>query len=241
MCTLTFIPKKFGFILTSSRDERVNRLTIAPETYKIDGHDLIFPKDAEKGGSWLVLGEKMAVCLLNGSFSKFLLKRKYKESRGKIVLKRFDYKDNQAFLETENLKELPPFTMVIVCFENEVTLTELSWNGQAKCLKKLNPIEPKIWSSSTLYSEEQRNLRTIWFNQFLQTENYTLEQEILNFHQKEHSYDAAQNILMKREDGIQTTSISQIIKAKNKCSFYYKNTLNNKTTAILWNEKETDL
>ena len=241
MCTLTFTPKKSGFILTSSRDERANRPTIPPKNYEIKGQNFIYPKDEEKGGSWLVLGEEMVVCLLNGSFTESFLKNKYQESRGNIVLKRFDYETSGLFLEEESFEELPPFTMIIISFKNNLKLEEISWNGRSKSRTEIDHTFPKIWSSSTLYNEDQRAERELWFTEFLQNESEISEEKLLNFHQKQHSTNSAKNILMKREDGKQTTSISQIIKREKNVKFFYKNTLNNTTTSILCETKETDL
>ena len=241
MCTLTFIPKKKGFILTNSRDELFSRPTISPKKYTIFGHNLIFPKDEKKGGTWLVLGENKVICLLNGSKRKPVLKNFYEESRGNLVLNLFQYEKTQLFFEQESFEEVPPFTMVVFDYENDLKIEEISWNGFEKNLENINSKIPKIWSSSTLYNSEQRAERKKWFEVFSQEESNLMDEKILYFHQKKHTEKSDNNILMKRDHGKETTSISQIIIKENEKSFYFKNILDQKSTTILWAEKEMDL
>ena len=67
------------------------------------------------------------------------------------------------------------------------------------------------------------------------------KKDLLNFHQKEHTAESATNILMKRKDGKQTTSISQISIDTTERSFVYNDLLNQTTTKILWTKEEMDL
>src|SRR5690554_7226187 len=83
MCTVTFIPKTKGdFILTSNRDEAPGRKTFAPEIYQEEGVQLMYPKDAVAGGTWIGLsGKKRAVSLMNGGFVSHIRKPYYRKSR----------------------------------------------------------------------------------------------------------------------------------------------------------------
>ena len=47
--------------------------------------------------------------------------------------------------------DIEPFTLVLVDWSNELETYELVWDGLIKHFNKL-PQEPKIWSSSTLYT-----------------------------------------------------------------------------------------
>lgn len=70
MCTVSFIPVKDKFFLTSNRDEKNTRKkAIIPELVTYNGSNIIFPGDADHGGSWIGLKENgdMGV-LLNGAF-----------------------------------------------------------------------------------------------------------------------------------------------------------------------------
>lgn len=240
MCTLTFIPKKEGFILTSSRDEVISRPTLSPKTYTIHQQSLVYPKDELKGGTWLVMGETKVICLLNGSEKKFTLKENYTESRGKLVLDHFKFKNSEQFVEETSFENVAPFTMVIFNLDFEISIEEITWNGIEKEIQYFNPKSSKIWSSATLYSKEKRMERENWFSNFL-GENNLEKTDLLNFHQQEHTTEAATNILMKRNDGKQTTSISQINVTEKESTFFHLDLLNNSSSKILWTKEEMDL
>jgi len=240
MCTLTYLPKKEGFILTSSRDEVYSRPTTIPKRYTIFDQNVIFPKDEFKGGTWLVLGENRVICLLNGSEKDFEIKEHYHESRGTLVLNHFKFQNSHSFFQDESFENVAPFTMVIFSLKDEMIIQEISWNGSEKTMRFVNSAEPKIWSSTTLYSKDKREERKIWFSDFLKENRTLTKKDLLNFHQKEHTEESATNILMKRRDGKQTTSISQINVNATEKSFLYHNLLDQTTTKILWTKEEMD-
>ena len=69
MCTVTYIPTRTGVLLTSNRDERVDRApALPPATYHSGNQCLTYPKDAQAGGTWIALrdGRCAAVLLMAG-------------------------------------------------------------------------------------------------------------------------------------------------------------------------------
>ena len=81
MCTITFIPKTNNdFILTSNRDEAPGRETFPPEIYEEDAVELLYPKDAVAGGTWIgASNKKRIVCLMNGGFVSHKRKAFYRQ------------------------------------------------------------------------------------------------------------------------------------------------------------------
>ena len=71
MCTVTFIPGKDRYFITSNRDEKMLRKpAIAPQPYVINGNTLVYPRDADAGGTWIAMNENgNAAVLLNGAFT----------------------------------------------------------------------------------------------------------------------------------------------------------------------------
>ncbi len=232
MCTVTYIPpsENQGFILTTNRDEKMFRKTKAPEIYRINGIDVCFPKDVEKGGSWIAAGNKgRLVCLLNGAFIPHQKQYFHTHSRGKVLLDMASFAGNlQDFFENEPLNNTEPFTIISIEHKKRTvnSMFEFIWDGKQKHISKLNPYKPAIWSSVTLYSSNDRELRRIWFDQFLKENHATLKSEkVYAFHSGSHTTDQSINLLMEREGGLKTVSITQVMPVENGFTINYSDLL----------------
>ncbi len=229
MCTLTFLPlENNNFILTSNRDENKSRETLPPEKYTEKGVDLFFPKDKMAGGTWIgVSSRKRFVCLLNGAFKNHIKRDNYKYSRGIIVKEILINDDFLDYIEFVNLDNIEPFTLVIVDFSlNDVVLYELIWDENKKHFKKLEA-KPRIWSSSSLYSENVKIDRKKWFEKWLR-ENQSSKKSILEFHHSQNE-DIEQSILMKRPY-VETVSITSIYKINGEITIDYEDLVRNKNS-----------
>ncbi|WP_432411657.1 NRDE family protein [Rasiella sp. SM2506] len=233
MCTVTFIPKNNNdFILTSNRDEAPGRNTMEPQKYTVDGTQLLFPKDAVAGGTWIGLSEKKRlICLLNGGVTAHERATEYRMSRGIIVTK---------FLTAENVIEtilafdfsgIEPFTILLVLFEAETQLYELIWDGENPQFSE-KPLQPHIWSSSLLYTEEMKQLRNEWFSEFMFETLKPTSEEILKFHSEAGAGSKESDLIMDR-NFVKTKSITQIHKAEEDVSMYYQDLQTKQQTVTL--------
>ena len=163
MCTVTIIPKDNNdFVLTTNRDEAPERVSLVPDFYTIDDTKLLFPKD-KMGGTWIGISEKnRVVCVLNGGFVKHERQSGYRMSRGIVANDFMISNDIVATIKTYNLEGVEPFTIVIADWNTRLKFYELVWDGKNKHFIEL-PIESRIWSSSTLYSEGMQKERQLWF------------------------------------------------------------------------------
>ena len=220
MCTVTYIPVKGGFILTSSRDEKVFRPTLKPQLYMHGKRLVIYPKDEIAGGTWIASDQNRLACLLNGAFDNHVKKDFYSKSRGTILLESYMYSIDD-FVQNINLDEIEPFTLLLIDYEDTVHITELIWDGKSKHLNVPKNSIPQIWSSATLYSKEERMQRQEWFNDWLIKYRDVEDFNILNFHTVKHTDNSSNNVLMKRENGLQTLSISQIRATEGFSKFLY--------------------
>lgn len=222
MCTVTFIPRGFNdFILTSNRDEAPNRETLPPSTYTINDTQLLFPKDTVAGGTWIGLSEKnRLICLLNGGFTTHERKEKYRMSRGIIVTDLLTSEDALAAINTYDLHDIEPFTIILVDWEKDLKLYELVWDG-AKAHLEEKPIAPTIWSSSLLYSEAVKKKRESWFSEFLFKKMRPSEENILDFHKTAGEGDSKTNLIMDR-GFVKTKSVTQIQKNAESTSMRYE-------------------
>ncbi len=232
MCTVTYLPLgNNDFILTSNRDENPLRKTIPPASYKENGVELLYPKDELAGGTWIGLSEKKRlVCLLNGGFEKHQRNEYYKMSRGVIVKSMLKSDDFIDFVKKYDFMEIEPFTIVLVDWNNELETYELVWDGTEKYFTKLSQ-EAKIWSSSTLYTEEMKGLRRNWFADWLDNNRKFCQAEILEFHQSTDLGTQETSIKMKRPF-IETVSVTSIKKENKKIGITYLDFVNNKELNI---------
>jgi len=212
MCTVTYLPLgNNNFILTSNRDETPLRNTIPPKKYLENGVTLTYPKDELAGGTWVGLSDKeRLVCLLNGGFENHVKKTSYKMSRGVIVKNILSADDGIAFINNFDFTEIEPFTLILVDWKNQLETHELVWDGNTKHFNKL-PQEPKIWSSSTLYTDEMKQLRKEWFVDWLLENKEFYQDKILEFHQNDKLGEVGTSPKMKREF-VETVSITSILK-----------------------------
>lgn len=216
MCTVTYIPaaENRGFTLTSNRDEKVFRPTKPPAIAWYNHIKVAFPQDAKAGGSWIAISEKGRVCcLLNGAFTSHQKQEHHTKSRGKIVIELASTAlDVGTLFKSTELQNVEPFTMVVIeQAHGQIILSEFVWDGKQKYYRELDKNTAYIWSSATLYNAESRHERKSWFDGFIANSGDDVSPEkILDFHTSKHTDDHALNLMMKREGGLKTVSVTQV-------------------------------
>ena len=203
MCTVSFIPRAEGYILTSNRDENPYRDTVPPGEIKLsDRSVLTAPKDALAGGTWIATDLKgRTACLLNGALQKHNRRPEYRLSRGRFVLEAFRSSDFERFAETVVLRDIEPFTMLLV---EPGSLLQLIWDGQYKQLWELSSATVHLWSSVTLYTPAEHAQKERYFMEAL--ERYGPDSEhILQIHGRDY-----ETPIFLNQEKIRTVSITQV-------------------------------
>ena len=228
MCTVSFIYKgNKDFMLISNRDEAVNRRTMPPKLYEENGVAMMCPKDEVAGGTWIgASSENRLLCLLNGAYVKHQRRLSYKKSRGVLVKELLSVGNISSAINDYEFDGIEPFTLIVVDWNSEMKLIELIWDGKKAEIANL-PLESKIWSSSTLYNSEMKQLRKQWFKEYL-SQNGSSEKEMLHFH--EH-YGVGDSMLdLKIDRGLlKTVSITLYEKTKERIHVVYKDLQKNET------------
>lgn len=222
MCTLTFIPlSNNNFVLTSNRDEAPDRQTFPPKIYNENGIDLLYPKDLVAGGTWIGVSQrKRAMSLMNGGFTNHKRREFYRKSRG-LVLKDLLKAENFASELTHyNFDGIEPFTAVAVEWDNDLILKTLVWDEQDLHIIP-EPIVPKIWSSSPLYSGDKKIRREKWFLDFIEKIKVLSSEEIFQFHKIAGDGDLETNLVMDR-GFVKTKSITQLEKRGDEVKVTYE-------------------
>ena len=222
MCTVTYLPVgNSDFILTSNRDEQPGRETVSPKDYVENGVVLTYPKDVLAGGTWIgYSSKKRLVCLLNGGFESYEREVSYKMSRGIIVKKILKSDDFVNDIYSFDFKGIAPFTIVLVDWNAELSTYELVWDGNQRHFIELKQ-EPKIWSSSTLYTQEEKRLRQCWFSNWLKINKEFAQEEVLKFH---HNSDLGtpENALKMKRFYVETVSITSVRKEASQITMNYR-------------------
>ncbi|MCX7550814.1 NRDE family protein [Xanthomarina sp. F2636L] len=222
MCTVTFIPlENSNFVLTSNRDEALQRKTLDPDFYLEDGVNLLYPKDKMAGGTWIGVSDKQRlICLLNGGFTMHERQDKYRLSRGVVVKDLLTSNHVLKTIEAYNLLDVEPFTIVLVDWQEGLNVFEFVWDGIVKHIAKL-PLEPRIWSSSSLYTKQMKRARIDWFEGFKNDKKLT-SKNILEFHNSAGKENLDFGIIMDR-GFVKTTSITQVEKCNQKIEMTFIN------------------
>jgi len=228
MCTVSYLPAPSGFILTSSRDEKIARPAAKlSKPVIINDHEVTFPKDPQGQGSWIAASKSRTVCLLNGAFTAHQPKPPYKHSRGLVVLHAFKYYTIQNFASTYDFTGLEPFTLLLVELG---ALVVLRWDGSTLFTSELDAFQPQIWSSATLYSPEIIKKRQVWFRQWLNTSKELTLESIRSFHKTAGDGNPENAVLMQRDNQYATVSLTSVVGSDGHVEMTYEDLIHNKLT-----------
>jgi len=219
MCTVSIIKTGVNDItLTSNRDERITRTTLPPEINKFHGQRVLCPLDIEKGGTWIAVSETGRIaCLLNGAYVKHVPTGKETISRGRIVLDCFSYNSIEEFVIGVELQKTEPFTMLLVDAFRAESLHELIWDGTEKRHLVKNTSMPGLWSSVTLYSDEERCRKKNIFSSIIEKTGIEDKSRIFELHAK----GIESNGFYLNNPFLRTISITQIEINENGVSMNY--------------------
>lgn len=241
MCTLTYLPyANGGFGLVSSRDEQLARGPMQPPQFMQDGGAL-YPVDAKSGGTWIASSEAgFTLNLMNGGLVKHVKQPPYRQSRGMVIKDFLAIGECHDFVDQFNFEGIEPFTLIIVHHQPR-EVCSIVWTGTEVLFDALDPDQPMIWSSSTLYSPEAKARRQQWFQEALV--NYQQQvhdkqpspfEALLKFHD-EGGADwptAAERLRMKNDNGQQTVCISGVDYSPSSWKFYYNDLVANQERTV---------
>jgi len=229
MCTVTYIPQaEGGFILTSNRDESPARATRNLDHSQRNGQQLVFPRDAGAGGTWIALSDAdRVVCLLNGAFVAHQHQPPYKKSRGIMVLEFFDHSNVTDFAKNYDFQGMEPFTLIAL---ERQEIRVLRWDEVQLHDEQLEPEGQYIWSSATLYTPDVQTQREQWFENWLDGRTDFSRQAILDFHRKGGTEDNWNGFIMNRNNLVRTVSITSIQRKQDQLQIQYESLIHDKQT-----------
>ena len=220
MCTVTYLPTADGVLITSNRDEKIQRtLAIPPQNYQVNGIELVYPKDQDAAGSWIAMQETGQIAvLLNGAFQNHQPANPYNRSRGLVLLDIVASNDQDMAFKEIDLTNIEPFTLILY---NPGKLTENRWDGHQKHSRPFPSNAAHIWSSVTLYDEAVISSRQKWFREWLAITPVPDADSIQQFHLFGGKSDAHNNFRMNRNNEMLTVSVTCISVSENEVTMFY--------------------
>ena len=203
MCTLLFIPEKNNCFFASLRDENPQRAVAKlPTLIEENGMRFIAPIDPSGSGTWLGVNDYCnVVVLLNGGFLNHEKQAVYAKSRGLIVTEMLRAEAPMEVWARLYLEGVEPFTVVTW---NGLRLLQLVWDGNAKHNLSLDPQQPHIWSSATLYTPAAQATRKQLFTTWIADKPRITPQTILDFFGANE--DKQDGFLINRQEIVKTLS-----------------------------------
>ncbi|ULQ54369.1 NRDE family protein [Flavihumibacter fluvii] len=220
MCTVTFIPTTSGVLITSNRDEKIQRsVALPPMFYQLNGIGLVYPKDPDAAGTWIAMQDAGQFgVLLNGAFQKHEPAYPYNRSRGLVFLDIVASADMDTAFREIDLGNIEPFTIILF---RPGSLTVNRWDGLQKLVQPVPADQPHIWSSATLYDEAMVREREEWFRDWKSLYPNPNVSNILDFHLFGGKSNDFNNIRMNRHGQLLTVSITCIEAGENGAAMHY--------------------
>jgi hypothetical protein len=125
-------------------------------------------------------------------------------------LEYFNYQNASAFIKKLDCSQVAPFTLLMFDSSNVLNIHQLRWDGDQKYIENINPNVPKLWASATLYGKTQRENRKMWFEQWIKKKSIIDGDYLRSFHTSKHTDDVQNDIVMQRDNGLQTVSVTQV-------------------------------
>ncbi len=180
MCTVVFIPYEGKYFMASLRDEHPDRgIAKLPVLSHSNPNKYISPIDPQGGGTWVGINNAgSAIILLNGGFVNHVKKEHYKRSRGQIVTELLSVNHPIKLWNEIELENIEPFTLIVWSVS---TLMQMVWDGEKKYQIQVDATKAQIWSSSTLYNENDKLDRQKKYDEWIESSNDKNGSSILEF------------------------------------------------------------
>ncbi|PYV71443.1 MAG: hypothetical protein DMG97_16185 [Acidobacteria bacterium] len=158
MCTVTFIPRREGYLLAMNRDERITRGQATPPTVlEIRSVQVLYPRDVQ-GGTWIAASSRgIAFALLNWNDARVVQPKNY--SRGCVIpalIGCSSVRNADATLNRFDFQGILPFKL-IGFFPSEKQIAEWRWD-QDSLIRESFAWDSRQWCSSSL-SDAQATVR----------------------------------------------------------------------------------
>ena len=222
MCLVSFIPTPQGWILSSNRDESPARNAQHLKREIRKNGTILYPVDVA-GGSWIIgSSDGRALCLLNGGFENHTRVLPYKMSRGIMMRQIFEFDDYPDFIAQFDFFNMEPFTLIMVDSQG---VKNFIWTGTRRYVELLDDQKKHVWSSSTLYDQNERDARARKWHELLSGQDPGRLSKIRDLHLHRSDNYGDTDLYLNRNEIVRTISHTQLIKTKSSLVLSHHNLL----------------
>lgn len=235
MCTVSYVPTKFGFIITDSRDEYYARKAMLPDYYDELDARLYYPRDTVAGGTWMGASNKNhLICLMNGAFERHDRKESYRKSRGVVVKELLASDDLLEAMRSYDLTDIEPFFAIAISWNLGIQVHEFIWDGQRKTANQHDSQRAGIWSAAMTYDNDQRQEREDMLQDLFHEHSEITSDVMWDFHHRKGTPDYEEIVIDRGV--LKTTSVTQFCYHEGKESFRFHDLLEdtNTQTELAW-------
>lgn len=160
MCSVTFWPRRDGYLLAMNRDEKWTRAAaLPPSLHDIGGHVAIYPSEPN-GGTWIGLNNAAVSFALVNWYAIPARPLLRPVSRGEVVKRLLATSNSDEASElfaTLPLENIPPFRVAGI-FPAARSVWEWRWNGESMVASP-GDWSPRQWLSSGLDEPQAQKIR----------------------------------------------------------------------------------
>ena len=221
MCTVTFIPRKTGYLVGMNRDEKVTRVAgLPPAKRNIGGRIVTYPSEPT-GGTWISLNDAGVTFALINWYSVLTKPKGHSVSRGKIIPRICTALDPHAVdlrLAALPLFSISPFRLIGI-FKPSMRIKEWRWDLNELSSKDYD-WQLQQWISSGFDEPSAQRIRGRTFHEFRSQCSCGTLNWLRRLHSSHSPNCGPFSTCMHRDDAA-TVSYSEICVGAPKLSFSY--------------------
>jgi hypothetical protein len=213
MCTVTFFPRKRGYLLAMNRDEKKTRVRgLPPAERKINSCRALFPSEPGRG-TWIALNEHRTCLALVNWYSLNNRVKSNSVSRGKIIPSVLDARVPEtvdARLRLLPLKRINPFRLIGI-FPVLHEIVEWRWDLR-HLVRKRHRWRPRQWISSGFDEPTAQKVRGQTFRRFLSQKSVGTIEWLRRLHRSHSPKTGPFSTCMHRQDAatVSFTDVSSL-------------------------------
>jgi hypothetical protein len=211
MCTVSFLPTRWGFMLAMNRDEKKSRPRArAPRRHRSGSHAALYPSETG-GGTWIGVNDAGLTLALINWYAKPQRDRALCISRGVIIPRLLGcetIEDAGTALADLPLSRINPFRLMVVSLR-ERALREWRWDGEVlECRRQ--GWKRRHWFSSGLDEAGANRKRAAMVREAARNKTAETPAWLRGLHRAHQPEKGAYSICMHREDA-QSVSYTEIV------------------------------